>query len=149
MDLFLDYTGEVFDLKVENDDIVQDDGLRSAIAVSLFSNARANIEELPDGEKNRQGWWGDMISEIEGDQIGSKLWLLARSKQTEETRKRAEEYAIEALAWLVLDKVAQSVDVTAEWVSRGFLGLNVSIQRPKGKITFPYIVKWNTELARG
>ena len=149
MDLFLDYNEEIFDLKVEGNDLVQDDGLRTAVAISLFSDARATVEELPAGERDRKGWWGDMIAEIDGDRVGSKLWLLRREKHTEETRKRAEEYAKEALTWLVTDKVAQSVDISAEWASRGFLVLNVSIHRPKGKIAFRYIANWNFELARG
>ena len=59
--------------------------------------------------------------------MGSRLWLLERSKETDDVLARAREYAIEALTWLLEDGVARSLDVTASWVRRGVLGLVVVI----------------------
>ena len=64
-----------------------------------------------------------------GDLIGSRLWLLARSKQLPQVLRAAELYASEALQWLVDDGVASAVDVQAEVVRDGLLGLQVSITR--------------------
>jgi phage gp46-like protein len=42
---------------------------------------------------------------------------------------RAREYAREALEWMIEDGVARAVNVTAEIVSNGVLGLGIEIVR--------------------
>ena len=148
-DLALKYKGRYFDLEIARDDIVKDDGLQSAIIISLFTDRRVGIEELPALETDRAGWWGDMFPEVEGDEIGSKLWLLLREKQSASTLSRVVEYCKEALAWLVTDGVAESVEVEAEYPERERLKLDVSIQKPKGKVSFRYILNWNAEAGKG
>lgn len=87
--------------------------LPRAVIISLFTWARARADdELPGTE--RMGWWGDSYPAVAGDRIGSRLWLLARAKITNQTAKKAREYAEEALAWLVVDGVASRVVVQAE-----------------------------------
>lgn len=104
---------------------VSDEGLGTAAFISLFSDARASADDgLPPAE--RRGWVGDALAEVEGDRMGSRLWLLKREKQTEETRVRAEEYAQEALAWMVEDGLLSSIEVEAAWVAAGLLGLRVA-----------------------
>lgn len=84
-----------------------------AVIVSLFTWRRANPDDdLPADEKF--GWWGDTFPIVENDRIGSRLWLLSRSKLTQETVSRAKEYAVEALQWLLDDGVASRVDVETE-----------------------------------
>lgn len=84
-----------------------------AVVISLFTWRRANADDdLPSG--TRQGWWGDTYPGVSNDRIGSRLWLLTRSKLLPETVRKAREYAEEALAWLVQDGVAARVDVEAE-----------------------------------
>lgn len=109
--------------------IARDEGLRSAVLLSLFLDARARPEDpLPDArDGDRRGWVGDALSPDAGDRMGSRLWLLSREKQTEGVRVRAEIYAREALAWLVADGLATALDVTATWRSRGVLDLRVRV----------------------
>lgn len=112
--------------------IARDDGLRTAVLLSLFLDARAGAEDpLPDaspqGAADRRGWVGDALASDSTDRFGSRLWLLSREKQTEGVRARAEIYAREALAWLVTDGLATALDVTATWRSRGLLALRVRI----------------------
>lgn len=107
----------------------EDDGLETAVILSLFTDRRAEDDDtLPSGD-DRRGWWADAFPAAPGDLIGSRLWLLHREKQIPQTLTRAREYAEEALAWLVDDGVAARVDVTAEVVRSGVLGLTVEIQR--------------------
>jgi phage gp46-like protein len=119
--------------------IETDDGLETAVIRSLFEDARATAEELREAgmpEAEQGGWWGDAYNEVEGDAEGSKLWLLARSKKTEETLARAKSYAEDALAWLFEDEVASAVDVEATWlygVHRGLLILVIDITRLDGE----------------
>lgn len=139
------------DIGVEDGDLIGDDGLRTAIVISLFTDARAKNEDtLPQGEKSRRGWWGDIFPEIPGDTIGSRLWLIDREKQTAAVAERARTYAQEALQWLIDDKVAQSVVVTAEFVADGFLGLLIVVKPPElDPVEYRFNVNWQAELRRG
>lgn len=107
-----------------------DDGLDTAVMISLFTDRRAEPDdELPGGDEDRGGWWGDAFSDVDNDRIGSRLWLLHRSKTSQATMRKAKRYAEEALAWLLEDSVAISVEVTVERVSGIILGLRVEITR--------------------
>jgi phage gp46-like protein len=110
--------------------LANDGGLYTAIAISLFTDRLAEASDvLPDSAGSRRGWWGDAYSELQDDRIGSRLWLLSRSKQTTATLRQAEAYAREALQWLLDDGIARAVDVTAEVVREGVLGLVVVVTR--------------------
>lgn len=142
------------DIAVANGDLVRDDGLRTAVLISLFTDTLARPDdEIPDGTDDRRGWWGDTPVDGEtADPIGSRLWLLARAKRTEETRRRAETYARDALAWMVTDGVAAAVAVSAVWAGdRGDqLHLTVTIERRSAGRTAreEFTVQWNAEAAR-
>jgi phage gp46-like protein len=114
-----------------------DDALQTAVVLSLFTDARARPDDGAEGD--RRGWLGDAFAPE--DRYGSRLWLLKREKQTEETRRRAEDYANEALAWLVDAALATDVSVTAEWVARGVLGLAVRIATPSGIETSQFTMR--------
>lgn len=117
-----------------NGRLASDDGLRSCVILSLFLDRRARSDdETPDGD--RRGWVGDALSSIAGDRIGSRLWLLRREKQLPETLRRAEDYAREALAWLVTDGLAASVTVSAEWLRMGLLAMRIQIDTVTGRTT--------------
>lgn len=130
-------------LQVIGNDLATDEGLETAVLVSLFTDARAPDDlELP-GETDRRGWWADALDQE--SEHGSLLWTLDRSKQTESVRARAEQYARAALAWLVDDLVAASVSVTAEFIRRGVLALSVQIRRPTGaEVAYRYNYVWQS-----
>ncbi len=123
----------VGDLALDDRLLRDDDSIETAVVISLFTDRRAEPDdELPAGETDRRGWWGDALAQNEGDRIGSRLWLLKREKQTTETLNRAREYAREALAWLIEDGVASRVEVAAEWVRTGLLGMTIEIALNEG-----------------
>ncbi|MDR1656123.1 MAG: phage GP46 family protein [Deltaproteobacteria bacterium] len=130
-----------------DDDLSLDDGLNTAILVSLFSDRRAEpADELPDPGSSRRGWWGDALADGR-DRLGSRLWLLTRRKQTPETRQLFIEYTKEALSWLVEDGVASTVEVDAQWKSQGFLTVTAVVARPDGGVVrFDYA--WDSELEK-
>lgn len=133
------------DLAVEANDVVRDEGLTTAILLSLFTDRRAESGDvLPDAETARRGWWADAVPVVEGDRIGSRLWLLARAKQSAETLSRAKDYAAEALAWLIEDLIAERVEVTASFPRGGMLGLVIDIYRPgqENPIRYRYDAIW-------
>lgn len=119
-------------------------GLETAILHSLFTDRRATEEDvilydLPD----RRGWWGDLTLSDSNDQYGSRLWLLSREKQTPKVLARAEEYAHEALEWLLVDKIATDIEINAEIIRPGICGLSIHIfsvnmDNYKGKYEVPY-----------
>lgn len=143
-DLALIYDGHGCDLAMDGNDLQLDDGLQTSIIISLFSDRRARADDsLPGEDGDRRGWWADAYSLIEGDQIGSRLWLLSREKELTETLRRAKEYAEEALAWLVTDGIAARVEVTPSVPRRGVLGLAVAVLRLDGRLeNFQYDVLW-------
>lgn len=132
-DLSLSWIDTLFaaDLSIEGGDLATDDGLRTALIISLFSDSRARADDVLEAGADPRGWWGDSLAEP-GDETGSRLWLLAREKRTAEVRRRARSYAQEATAWLVKDRVASAVEIEAEFVGDAALGLKVSVVRPDG-----------------
>ena len=128
MDAALAWDPEFYaaDVAVSGADLVREAGLRTAVIISLFTDRRAEPGDIPDGEDPR-GWWGDALTD--DDRIGSRLWLLGRSKQTADVPVLAEEYTREALEWFVEDGIADRVDASAEWVTRGCLRLVPELAR--------------------
>lgn len=115
-----------FDIALDGADLARDDGLRTAVILSLFLDRRADANDVRDGE-DRRGSWMDQYLGSDGDRLGSRLWLLAREKETAATLNRARTYAQEALAWMIDDAIAQRIEVDAEWMRSGVLGLRVEI----------------------
>ena len=121
------------DLSLDGADLATDDGLATAVLVSLFTDARVDADELPEGYTSRRGWWGDTLAD-DGDQIGSKLWLLHRRKQEPGLPAEAAGYAREALQWALDDGVAIEVEASAEWTGPGELALRVGVMKPDGTL---------------
>lgn len=101
------------------------DPIDAAILLSLFCDARALPQDLQDDPR---GWWGDALASQSGDRWGGRLWLLAsRAKNVPETLRLAEDYAREALQWLLDDQVASEINVTASAMSSEKLKLAITI----------------------
>ncbi|UCF26184.1 MAG: phage GP46 family protein [Ralstonia sp.] len=99
-----------------------------AVLISLFTWRRANADDtLPDPKGFRMGWWGDSYPAVANDRIGSRLWLLARAKLTLTTVQRAQDYAEEALQWLIDDGVAARIAVRAERQGLSTLALQCTL----------------------
>jgi phage gp46-like protein len=121
------------DVTLAGGDLLLDGGLRTAVIISLFTDRRAETDDvLPEAGADRRGWWGDVQARDGRGRIGSRLWLLKREKRTPETVARAREYAEEALAWLIEDRVARRVEVTTEITPEGWLAWSIVIERPEG-----------------
>lgn len=133
------------DLSLIDNDIASERGLITAMLLSLFTDRRAAKDDVPpSGDPNdRRGWWADQFAAVEGDLFGSRLWLLDRSKQTNETLLKAKEYVLEAWAWLIEDKVAASIDVTVT-NQNGVLFIAGSVARPNGdQVAFRFAHSWD------
>ena len=121
-------------------DLQGDDGLLTAIMVSLFTDRRAKADDaLPDERVGQpsdlRGWWGDHLTqEGENSPIGSRLWLLHREKEMPVVVTRAREYAQESLQWLLVGGYVSQLHVQAHHVSTGYLGITVQALQPAGNI---------------
>lgn len=140
-------------LSIEDEDLESDAGLETAVIISLFTDRRArDDDELPDpNNPDRRGWWGDLVAEVEDDQIGSRLWLLARSKTTPDILVKAKEYAEEALQWLIDDGAAQKIEVEVERQGpegNDRLALLVKIfQSDANIVALEFNTKWEAQFA--
>jgi phage gp46-like protein len=144
--LEFDTTSWLGDLAREGGAFLTDDGLDTAVMISLFTHRRAEDgDELPGQDTDRQGWWGDAYPDVPGDQIGSRLWLLRRAKTSQDVLNAAVRYAEEALAWMIEDGAAESVEVTAERVSDIVLALGITITRPEDEAS-RYQRLWEVKL---
>jgi phage gp46-like protein len=130
------------DLDLLGADLATDQGLDTACLVSLFSDRLAAPDDVLPTGADRRGWWGDAYADVDGDLIGSRLWLLARAKQVPQTLVDAQAYAEEALAWMIEDGVAAAVSCPASFPQTGWLEIDPLITRPNGdQIRFAYV--WN------
>lgn len=124
------------DFALEQFALATDDGLETAVILSLFSDARADDDDaLPPGQTDRRGWWADAYPVEAGDRFGSRLWLLRASKQLQQSLNDARLYAEQALAWLVADGVARKVEVETFIVREEVMGMMVRIHRPDGNVS--------------
>ena len=132
MDLKINYDPlvQAFDLSFVNWDLAPEDGLETSILISLFSDARVTDDELPLGELDKRGFWGDAVNNPQGYALGSKLWLLDRSKITDEVLEEAREYCEQALQWLLEDSIAESVTVETRYIDNQSMGITIEIVRP-------------------
>jgi phage gp46-like protein len=136
------------DLALIDNDLASDRGLETAVLLSLFTDRRAQPDDQPpSGDPNdRRGWWADELAAVEGDRIGSRLWLLDRSVNSNETARRAEEYVREALAWMIEDRVVSAVDVEINTSGKGLL-IGVALQRPgRDAVSFRFAHVWDATI---
>lgn len=124
-------TANAADFSITANDLTKEDGLETAVLLSLFLDRRADDGDvLPAPDSDRRGWWADDFPIVDADRIGSRLWMLSRSKATVDVLSRTEQYAREALQWLLDDRVAERIEVSATTPIRGMIVLEVSIYRP-------------------
>lgn len=123
------------DLSIVNGDLATDQGLQTSAIISLFTDAQAQPgDAIPDGSADPRGWWGDMPIDpaqqdaaTPPDRIGSRLWLLWRALQTAETLQLQQNYANEALHWMLDDGEASTVVATPSFPGLGWSSLSIEI----------------------
>lgn len=123
-----------------NGSLADGEDMATAVMLSLFTDRTALPDDIPPDGGVIRGWWADTFFTYA---LGSRLWLLWREKHTEKVRRRAEEYCREALAWLIAEDVARKVDVTAAWIRKGWLEVQIDIIAPSGlRQTWRYPMPW-------
>lgn len=146
-DIALVLKNNCFDLSISGDDFEADNGLETAVTISLFTDRRVTDEELPFLETGKRGWWGDMFPEIDQDKIGSRLWTLDRSKTTNETLSRMNELCKESLNWMLEDGIAGEIAVNSEYNESKQMITTIEISRPD-KQSERFSVVWDEQKLR-
>ncbi|MET3132229.1 phage gp46-like protein [Oxalobacteraceae bacterium GrIS 1.11] len=127
------------DWSLDGADLQSGNDLETAILISLFTDREANPDDvIPDGTGDPRGWVGDLGQPYK---IGSRIWLLARAKQSPETLRLASDYIGEALQWLIDDGVVARFDITAEWSAPSLLGAAVMAYQNNGS-SIPMNFSW-------
>ena len=128
------------DIQYNKGDLTRELGLETAVMMSLYTDRQASTDDiLPDSNSiDRRGWWGDQITDFDGDQIGSRLWLLERSKITDDIISTAKFYIEESLQWMIDDEVVQNIEIEVERQNRadgsGTLAALIQLEQSDGKI---------------
>ncbi|MBL9102171.1 MAG: phage GP46 family protein [Myxococcales bacterium] len=130
--------------------LATDRGLVSVVALCLFTNAEATAKEIETaGLDAQEGWWAeaDGVRDPSRPRMGSKLWLLKREKTIAATLRRGEDYARNALRWLVDVKIAAEITVRMTVLRPGgFVGLEVTIVRPEKALPpFKHLWEFQTD----
>ncbi len=119
---------------LKNGQPYMDDGLETAAYISLFSG----------------GYWGNAISERD-EKLESKLESLYSQTLTNQTRLDAEQYALQALAWMERQGIAAKIEAEASIPRTGILGSIIRITQPDSTITeLKYQINWaNQQISMG
>ncbi|MCP3475155.1 phage GP46 family protein [Bradyrhizobium sp. CCGUVB1N3] len=133
--------------------------LATAVIVALGTNALAGPnDDLPDPDStDRMGWWGDLDAQAiwGGWPIGSKLWLLRRSKITPAAARQGstlvvvENYIRMAIQPFVDRKICSGFDVWVTRVDPQRIDALLRIYRgPLPEIELRYAVLWDAMVNR-
>jgi len=132
--------------------------LATAVIVALGTDALASVDDLlPDPDSSdRAGWWGNLdAQEIwNGWDIGSKLWLLKRSKIAPpeslegSTVQRVDQYIRDAIQPFLDRRIASHMEVYVERVHRDQINAVIRLFRgPTAEIELRYQILWTDIIA--
>jgi len=116
--------------------------LQTAVLISLFTDRTATADDIiPDSSGDPRGWVGDLD---ETYPIGSRLWLLDRSKQTATVLASATDYCAEALQWLIDDGVVARFSIVVEWTRPAMMGIQIVAYQSSGtQSAMNFAAAWN------
>ncbi len=102
----------------------------TAVIISLFTDGLANTDDkITDGTNDPRGWVGDLGQDVS---IGSRLWLLDRSKLTPALGPKVKDMAAAALQWLIDDGVVARFDIVTSVVMPNQLRMKVTAYKQDG-----------------
>ncbi len=119
------------------------DGIKSALAVSFFTDRRQPFSgNTPSSPDDRRGWWGDTTLEP-GDRIGSRLWMLSRAPMiSKRIIPDAESMLKESYKWMLEDGVVDSMQISVTREDNYTLGISITVKKPNDIKTSKYDFLW-------
>jgi phage gp46-like protein len=146
--LVLDPANGEGNLSQESDgSLVDDDGLETVVTVSLFTDAQASEDLLPEGE-DRRGYWADKFDDEDSVlSIGSLIWTVTEYETlTAASLGKIQQYAQDALAWMVDERAADRVECSCVRNGDDGADLVVKVYKPNQTNT-PYVQTWRLYFA--
>jgi phage gp46-like protein len=125
--------------------LLEDDGLETVVAISLFTDAKATTADGLEPGDDPRGYWADAYDDEQGLNIGSKLWLLEGATMTEANLREAEAYAKAALEWMIADGAADRIECKATRLSDEAATLDIALYKPG--TGSPYQLTWELHFA--
>lgn len=116
------------------------DPLMRAVVISLFTHRRADPDDNSDVP---MGWWGDTWPAVANDRYGSKLWLLQRSKLTNELVNTVRTYLRDALQWMLDDGVVSRIDINIQRTGINELSNRIVLWRRDGPVSLSFNDLWS------
>ena len=114
--------------------------LNTAVRLQLGTWARAKPGDPVDAGSDPMGWWGSSVDVLtdEGEgELGSRLWLLYRSKLDATVAQKAVFYAQECLQTLIKQGAVSNIVVTSDMEQiQGVLLLTIALYSPDGSLVF-------------
>lgn len=136
---------DFFDIGIASSgDFQLEDGFDTNLIMSLFCERRAAPYEVSTPQY-RRGWWGNTTSDVQGFEIGSKLWLLDQARLTTGTVRLSEQYAYEGLKWLVSDGYLAGLSVSATPTineDTPYISLQIILTRSDNTVEYKYFSVW-------
>lgn len=125
----------VYDCVIEDGDLKLTGGMDSAIFISLFTDRRANPDEVAN-PMDRRGWCGTQNTRDAQGNKGSGIWLYEQRRLDADTTEGVRMEAYQALHWKITDRLAKEIDVTIEKSPHDRrLGLKAAITAANGGVT--------------
>lgn len=140
----------LYDVSISDESLDTDEGLATAVQISLLTWARADDSDPVPDQTDLKGWWGDTIADVAGDKFGSKLWICQRMPATAETLELARRYILEALQWMIEDGLVEEIQLELEIQSAAsaapVLAGQVGLKRPNTS-SLAFVRLWDVSLA--
>jgi phage gp46-like protein len=154
--LFFDpnITGDFADAQIKYEgDFERDQGLGTAIIISLFTDMKVSQEEAIDGYRG-----GHFGNDLLGYNLGSRLFLLKRKKLVKDTFRLAEQYSVEALDWMKKEGIVSTIIAIAivstiiaiagkSKTRKNALLLLIQIKKPDNVVlNYKFVIPWEKTL---
>ena len=127
-----------FSLNAEGQ-IVVDNFFDTALLYSVLGERRADGSEIPE-TSNRRGWIGSENADYEN---GSKLWTKNQSRVSRGLLNDLQDIALDALEWLVDDKLAIKIENPVAIADGTSVTLDVTIRRTAAQVVQRSFILWN------
>lgn len=128
-DVWLDINGDTMDISVVNGQPVMTGGLENAVSLSLYVDGSTWINALGSSEA---GAYTGSISKFQ------------RRTLTNKARLDAEQFVVDALAWMKTEGMVTEVQVTSSIPSPGMLLISIILEQPSGSTEVKYQINWAT-----
>jgi phage gp46-like protein len=136
-DIKLTLVGRNYDISILNGDLETENSFESAITTSLFTEARANKDQVVIPE-NRRGWIGNESEEFI---LGNTAWVYGQLRNIKsELDELAGVYKL-CLLHFVNDNRAKKVSVGINILDNQAI-LSIRIERPNNQVDYRHYELW-------